>query len=248
MKLIAAAHSDQGRVRRENQDSYRCDAHAGLFLIADGMGGRAGGKRASEEAAGVIAADMAATVQGDAHVDVGARLTAAIERANARVWQLAQDDAALHGMGTTVAMLFAEGTVAHLAHVGDSRVYRVRDGQIEALTRDHSYAAELEGQGVEISDAKTRARYDSMLTRAVGAEETVEVEIARHQISVGEVFLLCSDGVYGMVADADLAALVSSGQRDLAATCAAIIQHANSAGGRDNATVILVGAEDGPPA
>lgn len=232
-------------VRRENQDSYSCDTGVGLFLVADGMGGRAGGKRASEEAARVIAAEVA---RAGVHTDAGARLTAAIEQANTRVWQLAQDEAALHGMGTTVAALLAEGTAGHLAHVGDSRVYRVRDGQIEALTRDHSYAAELESQGVEVSDAKVRARYDSMLTRAVGVDETVEVEVARHEIRVGDVFLLCSDGVYRMVADADLAALVTSGHRDLAATCAAIVQHANSAGGRDNATVILVGAEDGASA
>ncbi len=248
MKLIAAAHSDRGKVRSENQDSFRCDVRAGLFLVADGMGGRAGGKRASEETAAAIAADLAAAPHGGTLPDAGARLTAAIERANARVWRLAHDDAALRGMGTTVAMLFAAGTAAHLAHVGDSRIYRVRTGQIEALTRDHSYAVELEGQGVEIADARTRARYDSMLTRAVGAEETVEVEIAQHEIAVGDVFLLCSDGVYGMVADADLAALVTSGHRDLEATCGAIVQHANSAGGRDNATVILVAAEDGAPA
>lgn len=245
MKLIAAAHSDRGKVRSENQDSYSCDTNAGLFLIADGMGGRAAGKRASAEGTRVIVEEVA---RASAGVEAGARLATAVERANAHVWRLAQGDPALHGMGTTVAALLVEGTTGFLAHVGDSRIYRVRDGRIDVLTRDHSYAAELAGQGVEVPDARTRARFDSMLTRAVGAEEAVEVEVTRHDIVAGDVFLLCSDGVYRMVEPRDLLALVTSGQRDLAATCAAIIDHANAAGGRDNATVILVRAEDGAPA
>lgn len=247
MKLIAAALTDRGKVRRDNQDSYRCDVDAGLFLIADGMGGRAGGKRASDEAARVVATEVGG--QGPSALDLGGRLAAAIEHANASVWRLAQDDATLHGMGTTVAALVIENGVAYLAHVGDSRVYRVRQGAVEALTRDHSYAAELEAQGVEVSDPKLRARYDSMLTRAVGVDDRVEVESGRHPVLPEDTFVLCSDGVYRTATPADLGALVAAHRDDPAAACAAIIAHANAAGGPDNSTVIVVRAvDDGAPA
>jgi serine/threonine protein phosphatase PrpC len=240
VKLIGAAHTDRGRVRRENQDSYGFDAGIGLYLVADGMGGRAGGKRASEEAARVVAEAVAASAASG--TDGAGRLTHAIERANAHVWELSQSDPLLHGMGTTIAALLVEGETAHVAHVGDSRVYRLRGEAIAPLTRDHSYLVELAGQGADVADPRVRARFGSLLTRAVGVEPTVEVDALSEPILAGDVFLLCSDGVYRMVAPGELAAIVAAKGDDLAAACAAIVARANDAGGSDNSTVILLRA------
>ena len=244
MRLTGAAHTDQGRVRRENQDAYGLSADLGLYLVADGMGGHAGGKRASEEATRVVTAAIAASVGREQGAD---RLRAAIERANARIWELGEADPALHGMGTTIVAVLVEGAVAHVAHVGDSRVYRIRGGAMVALTRDHSYVAELADMGVDLADASVRARYSSMLTRAVGVAPSVEVDVASEPLQPGDTLLLCSDGVYRMVPADVLVELVTTSGADLAAACAAIIARANANGGTDNSTVLLLRV-DGPAA
>lgn len=243
MRLTAAAHTDRGQVRRENQDCYGYDADVGLFVLADGMGGRAAGARASAEAVRIV---MEAIAAGTDEGDGGARLEAAIAVANRRIWQLAEADPALHGMGTTVVTLLVEGATGHVAHAGDSRLYRVRGEAIEALTRDHSYAAELAGQGIELADGMS-AHYRGMLTRAVGVEEAVEVEVGRVPLAAGDLLLLCSDGVYRPVPPDELRALVTAADGDLAARAAAIVARANEAGGPDNATVVVVRVEDDAP-
>jgi protein phosphatase len=241
VKLSAAAHTDCGRVRRENQDTYSYDAGLGLFLIADGMGGRAGGKRASAEAVRIVTEAIAA--EPGEKGDGGVRLRTAIEAANREIWQLGHSDPALHGMGTTIVALLVEGDVLHLAHVGDSRAYRVRDGALEQLTRDHSYAAELAGQGIDLTDERMQRRYHGVLTRAVGAEETIEVEIARDTLRSGDTLALCSDGVYRMVPPAELQTLLATAG-PLAAVARTIVERANAAGGPDNSTIVVLRAGD----
>jgi protein phosphatase len=244
MKIRGAARTDPGRVRRENQDSFGLATSIGLGFVADGMGGHAGGKRASEEAARVITESVAAGAASG--TDASLRLKLAIEEANRRIWTLPQSEPALHGMGTTVVALLIDGDVGHIAHVGDSRLYCIRNGSIAPLTHDHSYLNELAARGVELTDAAMRARYESVLTRAIGVAPTVDVELASHALQLGDTFLLCSDGVYRVLAPETLAALVARGGDDLDAVCDAVITQANDDGGPDNCTVVLVrvGADD----
>jgi PPM family protein phosphatase len=238
MKIRGAARTDPGRVRRENQDNFGLATNLGLGFVADGMGGHAGGKRASEEAARVIMESLAAGVAGG--TDGGLRLKTAIEEANRRVWALPQTEPALHGLGTTVAALLVEGHVGHVAHVGDSRVYCIRNGTIDVLTHDHSYLNDLAARGVELTDPAMRARYESVLTRAIGVAPTVDVEIATRPIEAGDIFLLCSDGVYRVLSPEQLAAIVADGGTDLEQMCATIIARTNEGGGPDNCTIVLL--------
>jgi protein phosphatase len=243
MKIRGAARTDPGRVRRENQDSFGLATSIGLGFVADGMGGHAGGKRASEEAARVITDSVAAGAASG--TDPALRLKLAIEEANRRIWTLPQTEPALHGMGTTVVALLVDGNVGHVAHVGDSRVYCIRNGTIESLTRDHSYLNELAARGVELTDVAMRARYESVLTRAIGVAPTVEVEVASHPVFSGDTFLLCSDGVYRVLPPERLAAIVAGGGDDLDAVCETVIAQANDGGGPDNCTVVLMRIDDG---
>ena len=238
MKIRGAARTDPGRVRRENQDNFGLATDLGLGFVADGMGGHAGGRRASEEAARVITDSLAAGAAGG--MEAGLRLRYAIEEANRRVWTLPQSEPALHGLGTTVAALLIDGAVGHIAHVGDSRVYCIRDGTIEVLTHDHSYLNDLAARGVELTDPAMRSRYESVLTRAIGVAPTVDVEIASRPVAAGETFLLCSDGVYRVLSPADLATIVTEGGDDLEAICTTVIDRTNQGGGPDNATVVLL--------
>jgi protein phosphatase len=168
------------------------------------------------------------------------RLLLAIEEANRRVWALPQTEPALHGLGTTVAALLVDGDVGHIAHVGDSRVYCIRNGAIEVLTHDHSYLNDLAARGVELTDPAMRARYESVLTRAIGVAPTVDVELATRALQVGDTFLLCSDGVYRVLSPDQLAEIVAAGGEDLDATCATIITRTNDGGGPDNCTIVLL--------
>lgn len=238
MKIRGAARTDPGRVRRENQDSFGLATDLGLGFVADGMGGHAGGRRASEEAARVITESLAAGAAGG--MDAGLRLRHAIEEANRRVWALPQTEPALHGLGTTVAALLVEGDVGHVAHVGDSRVYCIRSGTIEALTHDHSYLNDLAARGVELKDPAMRARYESVLTRAIGVAPTVEVDVSTRPVAVGDLFLLCSDGVYRVLSPEELVTIVAEGGDDLDGICATVIARTNDGGGPDNCTIVLL--------
>jgi protein phosphatase len=245
VKLSGAVHTDRGRVRRENQDSYGFSAAAGLYLVADGMGGRAGGKEASAEAARVVTEAIAATAPGAA--DGADRLRRAIDLANRRVWDVAQTDPSLTGMGTTIAALLFEDETAHIAHVGDSRVYRIRDGAVVLLTRDHSYLAELAERGIEVDAAQRRA-YGSTLTRALGVAPSVQVDVSTERVAVGDTYIICSDGVHRLVEAADMQATIAASGGDLARACIAIVERANAGGGPDNSTIIVLHAgPDGAP-
>ena len=236
MKVTAAVQTDRGRVRGENQDSYGFSVALGLYLVADGMGGRAAGKRASEEATSVVTDAVRASAAAGQPTG-GERLHDGIVRANHRVWELAQTDPHLYGMGTTIAAILVEGDIAHIAHVGDSRVYRIRGGAIEALTRDHSVLAELADRGIDLAEEQHRPLG---LTRAIGVAPTVEVALASERMEPGDVFVICSDGIYRMVPAAEMQRLLQDGCEDPDRACVAIVARANDAGGTDNSTIIVL--------
>ena len=233
--------SHTGRQRRANEDNLY--ARAPLFAVADGMGGAQAGEIASQIAVETLAERNADTL--DALADL-------IRDANGRIHELAQSDDRRAGMGTTVTAVLVGEDAVHVAHVGDSRAYLFRDGALEKLTRDHSLVDELLRQGRLTPEEAREHPQRSVITRAVGPEPHVEVDMETWQVKAGDVVLICSDGLTTMVGEDEIAALLANGG-SLREAGQSLIDAANDAGGRDNITVVLFRIEDaaaagGPPA
>jgi protein phosphatase len=231
--------TDTGRKRRRNEDAFVCDPP--LFAVADGMGGAQAGELASSLAA--------AALRERGHSESGGeeRVIELIREANRRVHQRAQDDANASGMGTTmtVALVSGEGTVT-IGHVGDSRAYVLRRGELEQLTEDHSLVAELVRRG-ELSPAEAEVHPQrSVITRALGTDPDVDVDAFSVDARPGDVFLLCSDGLTTMVDGDEIATLVDRHRDDLVRATRALIDAANDRGGDDNITAVLFELADGP--
>jgi serine/threonine protein phosphatase PrpC len=220
-----AALSDVGRARDANEDS--CLERPPLFAVADGMGGAQAGEVASR-----IAVE---TLAGASNAD---DLRRAVEEANSRIHESATEDRGRAGMGTTVTAAWVDPGTVTLAHVGDSRAYRLRDGALEQLTEDHSLVAGLVRMGTitpaEAEDHPQR----SVILRAVGVERHVEVDVDEHETASGDVYLLCSDGLSGMVRDEVIEATLAL-DAPLDAIAGMLIELANASGGRDNITAVL---------
>ena len=236
-QLDATGLTHKGVLRDSNQDALGetgPDAsRPRAFVVADGMGGHAGGETASR-----LAVERTLGVFASAKGGADERLHAAITAANEVVYGTQLRDTRLSGMGTTgVAIAFdAEG--AFVANVGDSRAYRLRDGTLEQLTRDHSVVAELERRGfITAAEARVHPRRNEVL-RSLGTEATVEVDLDPVDVAVGDRFLLCSDGLNGVVEDDHIAELLARDPVDAAAR--ALVQAANDRGGPDNVTVQIV--------
>jgi protein phosphatase len=239
MLRVADKHalSDTGRQRRANEDS--CFARAPLFVVADGMGGAQAGEVASRLA--VEAFEPGLDDEGDQNAE--AALGARIRLANERINDLAQSDRARQGMGTTItAAVVGEHDVA-VAHVGDSRAYRLRDGAFERLTDDHSLVEELQRQGKLTAEEANHHPQRSIITRALGPEPSVEVDSATWPAEPGDVFLLCSDGLTSMIEDRQVAAVLREAS-SMEQAARALVAAANEAGGRDNITVVLFRLEE----
>jgi PPM family protein phosphatase len=240
MRVAASsAESNVGRKRRHNEDSYV--SAPPVFAVADGMGGAQAGEVASALAAGAVtetAADPGATPEQ--------RVVTLIKAANLRVHERASSDASASGMGTTmtVAMLGDDGRVT-IGHVGDSRAYRLRDDRLEQLTDDHSLVAELVRRG-ELTPAEAAVHPQrSVITRALGTEADVDVDVFSVEAEDGDLYLLCSDGLSTMV-DADtIADILRRNRRSLDSATHALIKAANERGGDDNITAILFAVADG---
>jgi protein phosphatase len=228
-----------GRKRRHNEDSYV--SAPPVFAVADGMGGAQAGEVASALAAGAVtdtAADPAATPEQ--------RVVSLIKAANWRVHERAASDASASGMGTTmtVAMLGDDGRVT-IGHVGDSRAYRLRDDRLEQLTDDHSLVAELVRRGELTPEEAAVHPQRSVITRALGTEADVDVDVLSFEAEDGDLYLLCSDGLSTMV-DADtIAEILRRNRRSLETATRALIKAANDRGGDDNITAILFAVADG---
>ena len=232
-----AAATDPGRRRRLNEDAYVCEPP--LFAVADGIGGAQAGEIASGLAAAVLRddSDDGAGGAGEQRVD---RL---IQEANRRVYDRQTQDAAVSGMGTTMTVALVEDGNVWIGHVGDSRAYLIRDGELEQLTEDHSLVAELVRSGkLSPEEAETHPQR-SVVTRALGTDPDVDVDTFRVDAKPGDLFLLCSDGLTGMLSDADIRDRLASG-RSLHEICRTLINDSNARGGIDNVTVILLAIED----
>ena len=232
LRLSWGGATHQGRVRTNNQDALY--AEGGLFVVADGMGGHRGGEVASQVAVQAMS--------GAGHGSLES-LVAATRLANQAVWEMAADRPELKGMGTTLSAMSVIGDgnppLLAMVNVGDSRVYRYRDGTLEQLTDDHSYVAELVRRG-QIDPAEAAVHpYRNMLTRAIGVGESVEVDRWVIEPAAGDRYLLCSDGLVNEVEDSEIAATVGSSD-DPSEIAGRLIEQANSHGGRDNITVVVI--------
>ncbi len=237
----ATAVTDTGRRRLGNEDAFVCEPP--LFAVADGMGGAQAGELASRIAAAALE-ERGAGLHGEAAV------AAVVQDANDRIFRRSLHDPSAAGMGTTVtvALLDEESGTITIGHVGDSRAYRVRDGRLEQLTDDHSLVAELVRSGRLTQEEADQHPHRSVITRALGTEEAVEVDTRTEAIETGDLYLLCSDGLTIMVADEEILDLVTGAGGDLDAAAEALVAAANAAGGEDNVTVVLVAIEEGTPA
>jgi serine/threonine protein phosphatase PrpC len=240
MKLTAAARSDVGRRRPANEDTYALAPELGLFLVADGMGGH----RAGQVASGLAARAAVGTLRSLAGDSRGPseRLRSCVAAANGEILASSRIKPELAGMGTTVVALLAAGDRMALAHVGDSRAYRIRGGEIRRLTEDHTVVNELVRRG-EISERAAEAHpHRHVLTKALGVRRAIEPDLLEMAPEPGDVYLLCSDGLTGHLADVEIAALVADAP-DLDAAAARLVDLANGRGGDDNITVVLVACE-----
>jgi serine/threonine protein phosphatase PrpC len=228
--------TDTGRQRRGNEDSFF--ARSPLFAVADGMGGAQAGEVASHLAVEVLEQGLAV---GDGSVEE--RLNARVREANARIIELAAADDQLAGMGTTLTAAYVGEDDLTVAHVGDSRLYRLRDGEFERLTDDHSLVEELVRQGKITPAEADEHPQRSIITRALGAEPGVEADSRTWPARAGDVYLICSDGLTSMVAEVQVAGMLQ-GAASLAAAGRTLIDAANDAGGRDNITVVLFRLEE----
>jgi len=247
-KLRAVAATDTGRLREHNEDAIAWDPEIGLFVLADGMGGYNAGEVASGIAVKTIMnlvreAYATQELSGSDH-DTGLSrpgiiLRDAIARANKIIHQTSKTQEKCEGMGTTVvAGLFFDDRII-VAHVGDSRMYRLRGDRFEQITLDHSLLQELVDRGFYTPEEAQRVTNKNYVTRALGVEPTVEVEIKEHQVQRGDYLVLCSDGLTDMVEDDDIHLTISTFGVNLDTVSKQLVQLANDNGGRDNISVML---------
>jgi protein phosphatase len=243
VKIEAAGITDRGSVRENNEDAFLCDADLGLFLVADGMGGLADGEYASALAVEAVAAEVRrARSSEDAAPDFWERRFAqAVSAANAAIREKTGARGGQGLAGSTLAGLVSHGDSFVLANVGDSRAYLVRDGRITQLSEDHSLVMAKVRQGLITREEAAVSPERNAIYRALGMEDRVETDVSRHETRPGDVFLLCTDGLSGVLGDDALLRIVrEGGGKPLAALCRELLDRALALTARDNVTVALI--------
>jgi protein phosphatase len=238
--MTVAARSDVGMIRSGNEDSFFVlpSKERGLFIVADGMGGHAAGEVASEMAVQIIAREL--NEVKDLHGETAReRVAEAIRIANRAIYDRTIAESDKQGMGTTASVLIVAGARWLIGQVGDSRVYRLRDGALQQLTKDHSYVQEQVDAGLLTAEQARYHPYSNVITRCVGASEEVEPDVFAGELRVGDVFLVASDGLTGMVDDRRLQQLLLS-RASAGRVVDALIAEANYRGGLDNITAVVV--------
>jgi protein phosphatase len=240
-----AALTDAGRVRANNEDAIAVDAAAGLALLADGMGGYNGGEVASGMAIALLQASFGRWL---AHAGPAAparavqrALQAGVDEANAAVLEAGMANRQLEGMGTTLVLAVFGTQRVVVGHIGDSRCYRLRHGELELLTRDHSLLQAQLDAGVITPEEAAFSPHRNLVTRALGIERQVELEVHAHAAQADDLYLLCSDGLSEMIPDAELCTLLLQ-NCDLPEKATLLVSIANDNGGRDNISVVLARA------
>ncbi len=256
-KIDYAEITDTGRVREHNEDAIGSDPDIGLMVLADGMGGYNAGEVASGIAVQIVTELAADGANREERNDIDPHsglmrqsivLRDAVYRANKIIFQTAQSQTHCEGMGTTiVACMFYDDKVS-IAHVGDSRAYRLRGENLDQMTLDHSLLQELVDRGFYSEEEAQRSTNRNYVTRALGVEPTVEVEVHEHDVLPDDIYLLCSDGLPDMVEDDDIHLTISTFNASLDVVGQQLIDLANDHGGRDNVSVMLAQVKERFPA
>jgi protein phosphatase len=248
--IEAYGRTDVGRRRKINEDSYLVSPETSLYVVCDGMGGHNAGEVASRMAIETISTFVERSAVEkeitwpwglDANVSFDAnRLKTAIRLANARVYQAADNREELAGMGTTVVALLVSPDLVTIGSAGDSRCYLVRDGELSQLTRDDSWVSAALGEGILNSDDVEHHPLRNVITKAVGARDSIDLEVVQHDLKPGDILLLCSDGLHGMINDQEIKRILVPVPESLEDASARLVDAANEAGGRDNVSVVLL--------
>lgn len=245
-----AGSTDAGVVRPHNEDAFFYDDELGLCMVADGMGGQLAGEIASGMAVEFVTetlrrfsgSDLPLTIVDEDLSPVAGRLLAGIRLANRRIYEAGQSNPGWRNMGTTIVAGLLQDSLLVVAHVGDSRCYLLRGGSLCQLTDDHSLVAEQQRQGLLSKEEAENSRMKNIITRALGAEPEVQIDLCEVDIMEGDRFLFCSDGLTNMVSDEELLAIITQ-QKDASGACGALIDKANGMGGKDNITVLLLAVD-----
>lgn len=248
LKLRCAGMTDVGRDRDHNEDDfYLSQGDEALCVVADGMGGHQSGEVASAMAIksmvqyyreSMDASGEDTEVNGEEVDVIRRRLVQAIQAANSAVFEAASENDIYHGMGTTIVSGYFTGDGVYLAHIGDSRAYRLRDGEFEQQTRDHSLANEYVRMGILSDEDLEFFPYKNVITRACGLSEQVEVACSYQEVEPGDIYLLCTDGLTDMVPNDEVQAILESGE-PVDEICQTLVARANENGGEDNVTVVV---------
>ncbi len=250
-KIQTVLLSDTGRVRHNNEDAVAEDPDVGLVILADGMGGYNAGEIASGIAITTVLDVVRRQHPGLKHGEIDREsgysvesllLKSAVEEAHRTIYQVSQSQPQCAGMGTTIVACLLHDDRMSIAYVGDSRLYRYRRGGIEQITRDHSLIEELVARGHYSREDAAKLVRKNIVTRALGVEPEVLVDVIEDTVDAGDVVLLCSDGLTDMISDETIGAVLSENGNDLTLAAQKLIDLANEAGGKDNVSVVLVRA------
>lgn len=242
--LDFALKTHAGLVRPLNEDAIGADPSCGLFVLADGLGGYSAGEVASVMAISAVldrlSSALDASKSSDAPFAPDEAIYDTVGEINATIYNAALNSAAFEGMATTLVIAWFLGNRLWIAHTGDSRLYRYRDGKLEQLTRDHSFSQELLDAGMVTEEEARLLPAKNLVTRALGASADIEPEIQDVDVQAGDMLLMCSDGLTEMVGAFEIAGLLSIGEDDTHETARRLVDLANESGGRDNISVVLV--------
>lgn len=243
MKIVSAGQTNIGRKRKVNQDSFLMEPSSRLFVVADGMGGHAGGETASKLTVETVIQSILTDKASSIAMEPADLVMGAVHRANTAVYSVAEKNKALAGMGTTVVTMYFDAGKLFVGHVGDSRVYMLKKHQIWQITRDHSLVNEKLKAGIITRDQLKKDKSRNVITRSVGFESSVLVDVYQKEASPGELYLACSDGLSGLVDDQEILATANElawDGEDLTPLVNKLIEKANANGGDDNVTVVAV--------
>ena len=245
--------SDTGKVRGGNEDAVAAEPALGLAILADGMGGYAAGEVASRMAVDEVRSELTSALPhlllksgAELGQSIVEDLRFAANRANESIVKLAGRESDYEGMGSTLVIAVLSADRIHIGHLGDSRAYRFADGRIQQLTRDHCWIDEQIEAGNLPAEAIADPRYKNIVTRALGIEDEVDLEVHEHPAAHGDIFLLCSDGLTDMVTDAEMESILAVNE-SLTGRAQRLVDTANGNGGKDNISVILMRASVEPP-
>lgn len=246
LEIVSA--TDPGAIRSFNEDSIATDNDLGLLVLADGMGGYKSGDVASSLATGLVVDYLKRKLNGeisspssqsDKLSPESIAVKSAIEKTGLAIYKTAQTDNKYNGMGTTIVLVLFHHDRATIAHVGDSRLYRLRQGRLELLTHDHSLLQEQVEMGLISSEDAKVSHNRNLVSRALGVEAEIKVDVSEHNVQPNDIYLLCSDGLNDMVDDADIELAVSELRANLPLAANQLVQMANDNGGHDNVSVLI---------